>query len=68
MSDERMGLSLLRRWCPIYETYQDADDKQCAWVDHTHLLRLRRMIVCQTCQQAYFTRAEFNQHECGSAY
>jgi hypothetical protein len=69
----RAAVSTLRRWCPVAETHQDADDPVCAWdgcleTRATHRLRLRRMFVCARCQQGYFERKEFNAHECFSAY
>lgn len=70
----RESISTLRRWCPIEETHQDADDPICQWI-HTddwykvpHRLRLRRMLVCSKCQQGYFKRDQFEQHECFSVY
>ena len=65
---ERIAKSLLRRWCPEAETHQDADDPVCGWDHNHHRLRLRRMLVCGRCEQGYFTRGEFNAHECFSAY
>lgn len=73
---ERQAVSMLRRWCPIAETHQDADDPNCGW-DHdwtyytySHRLRLRRMLVCSIkgCEQGYFTEKEFLSHVCFSAY
>jgi hypothetical protein len=70
---ERVAISELRRWCPIAKTHQDANDPVCGWGnghegEKEHRLRSRRMLVCQTCQQGYFNRKEFNEHECYSAY
>ena len=67
---ERHAMPMLRRWCPIAETHQDADDVWCGW-DHDserHRLRKRRMLVCSVCQQGYFNQQEFDEHECWSAY
>jgi hypothetical protein len=61
-------MSQLRRWCPEAETHQDADDPVCAWHDHSHRLRIRRMLLCPICEQAYFTRKGYDAHECFSAY
>lgn len=37
--------------------------------DHEdHRLRLRRMLICDRCEQGYFTKQEFASHECFSAY
>ena len=60
--------SMLRRWCPEEQTHQDAEDALCGWADHVHRLRLRRMLVCRVCQQGYFTRRAFLDHECHDAY
>lgn len=70
---ERRAVPQLRRWCPIAQTHQDADDKVCNWDyciegQQDHRLRLRRMLVCTECQQGYFTKKEFDDHECYSAY
>lgn len=71
---ERQAVSLLRRWCPIAKTHQEASDPDCGWSDgvvighDTHRLRLRRMTVCNICQQGYFTMKEFDDHECFDAY
>ena len=68
---ERVARSELRRWCPNARTHQDEDDPVCGW-DHdgrpSHRLRLRRMLVCSVCGQAYFTKEDFDGHECYSAY
>lgn len=71
----RTAIPQLRRWCPYAKTHQDADYEACEW-DYCrdnqpgphHKLRLRRMLVCSTCQQGYFTQGKFDAHECGSAY
>lgn len=70
---ERASVQSLRRWCPITKTHQDADDPVCGSSDclegkPSHRLRLRRMLVCSVCQQGYFNKAEFTEHECWSAY
>lgn len=72
---ERQAVSMLRRWCLIAKTHQDVDDLFCNWSDgivgnghDTHRLRLRRIIVCNICQQGYFTKETFDEHECFSAY
>ena len=66
---DRVAIAELRRWCPIGETHQDADDVWCGWsncFDHkaSHRLRLRRMLVCSGCGQGYFTKQDFDIHEC----
>lgn len=73
-SPEREPISMLRRWCPIAETHQDADWVDCPW-EHDerpngHNCRLRRMLVCSVpdCQQGYFNQKEFDEHECYSVY
>jgi hypothetical protein len=71
--EDRVAIKQLRRWCPINETHQDADDARCMWSDcldqrETHRLRLRRMIICSNCQQGYFTMKDWDGHECHSAY
>lgn len=72
MMNERKAVSQLRRWCPIAETHQDIEDVACGWLDcrgvGSHRLRLRRMLVCDECEQGYFKQKEFNEHECYSAY
>ena len=65
---ERKARSELRRWCPEGETHQDEDDPICGWMDHTHRLRVRRMLVCSECDMAFFTKEGFDDHECDSAY
>lgn len=64
----REARSELRRWCPIAKTHQDEDDRECGWIDHRHRLRVRRMLVCSECGQAYFKQLAFDLHECDSAY
>lgn len=69
----REAKSELRRWCPYMKTHQDADDPVCGWLhsdynNRSHRLRRRRMVVCSQCGQGYFTRQEFDDHECYSAY
>lgn len=58
----------LRRWCPLAFTHQPADEPNCHWDDHNHLLRLRRMYVCDICEQAYFKKELFEDHECFDFY
>jgi len=70
---QRAGTWQLRRWCPYAETHQDADDRICGWdycreMQKTHSLRLRRMLVCLTCQMGFFTVIGYERHECYSAY
>jgi hypothetical protein len=69
---EREPIKQLRRWCPVAGTHQDIDDPECGWMDcgdkPSHTLRKRRMIVCSKCQQGYFKQADFDEHECYSAY
>ena len=73
---DRVASSRLVRWCPESNTYQPADDPVCdrhfehpaLGATEDHRLRLRRMLVCGTCEQAYFTRGDFKDHECFSAY
>ncbi len=71
MYEQRTAHSERRRWCPIAKTHQDEDDPTCGW-EHgdvvSHRLRVRRMLVCSVCEQAYFTQFDFDFHECGSAY
>lgn len=65
---DRQALFQVRYWCPVEKTHQD--DPDCGW-DHdgkSHRLRKRRMAVCSVCEQGYFTRREFDKHECWSAY
>ena len=67
--------SQLVRWCQEAKTWQPADEPDCNW-DHStvrytfpgHRLRLRRMLVCEKCKQAYFAKESFERHECFSAY
>lgn len=65
----RESRSERRRWCPEGKTHQDEDDPICGW-SHNHRLRVRRMLVCSDsdCAQAYFTKEDFEKHECYSAY
>lgn len=72
---KRVAISQLRRWCPYNETHQDADWVDCPWADcgpnelsTGHRCRLRRMLVCSICEQGYFTKAEFGEHECWASY
>lgn len=70
----RKPIKMLRRWCPVAKTHQDADDPVCGRSDclgelrPTHRLRKRRMFVCSKCEQGYFTLNSFKRHECYSAY
>lgn len=68
----REARSELRSWCPIGLTHQDEDDRECGWqhgiLDIGHRLRVRRMLVCSECEQAYFNQFDFDFHECDSAY
>lgn len=62
--------SELKRFCPISELYQDADDPICSsigcYVDRGwHSLRLRRMWICSECREGYFNKADAEGHECG---
>lgn len=73
MSKQRESASMLRRWCPIAGTHQEADWLECGWSQcyddgRDHRLRLRRMLICSECQQGYFNKKEFADHECYSAY
>lgn len=61
-------LSQLRRWCPVGEMHQDADDPICCGCDPSHRLRIRRMLVCSECEMGLFTKEGFDRHECYSAY
>ena len=64
----RQARSERRYWCPEGETHQDEfNGPSCAWVDHPHRLRIRRMLVCSECEQAYFNMEGFDEHECHSA-
>ncbi len=65
---QRTAKSELRRWCPEAKTHQDADDPVCAWMDHSHRLRLRRMWICSVCEMGFFERDDFSSHECWSAH
>ena len=66
---EREAISERRRWCKEAKTHQDEDDPWCGWShDGLHRLRIRRMLVCSACSQAYFTKEAFDEHECDSAY
>ena len=71
----RTADSRLVRWCPEVKVWQPADEPVCNWEhsDHAvtmdgHRLRLRRMLVCATCEQAYFKQDDFKAHDCFSAY
>lgn len=72
----RTARSERRRWCPIGLTHQDEDDVTCGWTHEwpeqvwpgPHRLRIRRMLVCSECDQGYFNKEEFDEHECYSAY
>lgn len=72
----REATSQLVRWCPEAKTWQPADEPNCNWghadlgvtINDHHWLRLRRMLVCVKCSQAYFTKISFEDHECFSAY
>ena len=68
---ERKARSKRRRWCRIGKTHQDEDDPICC-CEHgdilSHRLRVRRMLVCSACSQAYFTKEAFDEHFCDSAY
>ena len=65
---EREAISQRRRWCREAETHQDEDDPICGWGDHSHRLRVRRMLVCSECDMAFFTKEGFDEHSCYSAY
>ena len=69
--------ALVRRWCRFALTHQDTDDPVCGLMDcgspvaerqGSHRLQRRRMFVCFACEQGYFNRMQFEQHECFSAY
>ena len=71
----REATSQLVRWCPEAKTWQPADEPTCHWehagfdyISDSHRLRLRRMLVCKQCEQAYCTKISFEDHECFSAY
>ena len=75
ITKSRAVTSSLVRWCKEAETWQPANEATCVWehlnwntTKNGHRLRLRRMLVCGTCEQAYFTKEEFETHECFSAY
>ncbi len=56
-------------WCPDGKTWHpETDGSMCASLDHPHRLRIRRMLVCSECEQAYFTKEGFEEHHCDSAY
>ena len=71
----RVARSERRRWCPIGLTHQDEDDPDCGWehewadfMPRSHRLRIRKMLVCSDCDQAYFEKENFDEHACYSAY
>jgi len=81
-SDRKANLEL-RRWCDHQKVHFDPENHgfceacaggccECDFMrfGRIHNTRLRRMLVCSVpeCTQAYFTRADFNEHECGDAY
>ena len=71
ITKSRAVTSSLVRWCPKAETWQPVDEILCYGLHGDvafHRLRLRRMLVCGTCEQAYFTKEAFDEHECYSAY
>ncbi|MDQ3748015.1 MAG: hypothetical protein M3367_03205 [Acidobacteriota bacterium] len=73
LTQERIPIKTLRRYCSIAETHQDADDKACGMNNcletrSSHALRLRRMVVCSLCEQGYFAKTDFDCHECFSEY
>lgn len=45
----------------------DTRHNRTTW-EQTHTARLRRMLVCDVCEQGYFNRAAFDAHECHDAY
>lgn len=66
----RQARSELVGWCAISRTWQPLSDVWCGW-DHggrSHKLRKRRALICSVCRQAAFSRREFREHICFSAY
>src|SRR3990167_9477558 len=67
----REGVWQRRRWCREGQTHQDEDDPWCGWyhdMKPTHRLRIRKMLICQECEQGYFSQETFDGHQCFSAY
>lgn len=79
----RTAKSELRRWCDHQKVHFDpenqgfceacycgCDECDSKGTGRVHNTRLRRMLVCSVpdCAQAYFTRKDFDSHECGDAY
>lgn len=69
----REARSELRRWCQEGGFHFDVDDVSCPGANcyahgNRHRGRVRRMLVCSVCEQGYFSRKEFDAHECHSAY
>ena len=65
----RTPISRLVRWCPEMKTWGPVEEP-CGWIHldgKTHWHRIRRMIVCPDCQQAYFSTSDYLMHECGDA-
>lgn len=67
---ERQAMSMLVRWCPVGQQWEDDADSPfpCSGCDPVHWLRRRRMLVCSVCNMAFFTKKGFQDHECLSAY
>jgi len=71
---ERKATSQLIRWCAEAKTWQPEAERMCVgaycrndWT-FTHPLRIRRALVCSVCEQGYFGKKEFDEHDCYSAY
>ena len=59
ITNGRTFTSELKRFCPISELYQDADDPICSSVAcyddrMSHRLKLRRMWICSECRERFF--------------
>lgn len=73
---DRDALYCIRRWCMECEHHVDEDELTCPISSCDANLRRRRMYVCRErllpdddkCEQGYFSRDAFLEHECGSVY
>ena len=68
MKKQKKSANHLRRWCPIAKTHQDPAETECAHLDcgsgANHRLRLRRMFICEICEQGFFDNKDFAKHKC----
>lgn len=64
---DRVGESRLIYQCKEGEVWDDEPGECPECDDPPHRLRKRRAVVCSSCTQAYFKRADFDKHECGDA-